>query len=318
MPSPQPIAFERLVVLFNPRSSNAAKAEKILVKLKAAYPNKVITEAIGRTEETNRRLLMKNLRSGDILVVCGGDGTISSMVNCLLGSGMPPELRRIPVLPVGTGRMNDTARMLNGRRYSNPGYVLKRGKRLSVYPLLCVCTPLSGKGKPLVKSIIYYMGFGMSGTASYTWNDPDFRAKISKRPPVARDVEFFKAGSILVRDSKYFDITYKGKRRAVLDIAIANGHIAGGYYRLPTRLSQRRFFFELSDDKSFLHTFRTVVELLTNQYRGGLVTQSVNFTLHDPIPGHLGGEPFLPPAPCQVSITYHKQPIYMLATNPKA
>lgn len=310
--------FKRLVVLFNPRSSNAARAAKIISRLKAAYPNKVLAAAISRTEAGNRKLLLKTLQNGDVLIVCGGDGTMSSIVDCLLSPGMPAELRHIPLLPVGTGRMNDLARMVNGRRYADPLYVLKHGKPLSVYPLLCVCTPLEGKGKPLVKSIIYYMGFGMSGTASYTWNDPEFRAKIKKRPPVARTVEFMKAGSNLVRDSEYFDVTYQGKRRAVLDIAVANGHIAGGYYRLPTRLSQRQFFFELSDDKSFVYIFRTVVELLTNQYRRGLITKAVRFTLHDRIPGHLGGEPFWPPAPCDINVSYHQKPITMLATNPKA
>lgn len=313
-----PITVDRLLVLFNPRSSNAQEANAHIDALKIAYPYKVATAAIGRTKAENLAILKLYLQPGDILVILGGDGTISSIINCLFDPDIPDSLQRIPVLTVGTGRMNDTARMLHGRHFKDPLYVLRHGRHLSVYPLSCVFTPLTSNDKPLALSVIYYLGFGLSGTASYTWNDPQFRAKVQKRTSVTRTVEFLKAGSNLVRDSEYFDITLKGKRRSVLDIAVANGHIVGGYYRLPTRLSQREFFFEFSDDKSFLHTFRTIVELMINQYRGGTITKSISFTLHDPVPAHLGGEPFIPPAPCQVRITHHKQPIVMLATNPKA
>jgi diacylglycerol kinase family enzyme len=318
MPAGQPLTFKRLVVLLNPRSSNAALADKVVGALQKSYPGKVRVEAIGKTDAENTTLLKGLLKRGDILVPCGGDGTIGGIVQALLDPDIPKALRGTRVLPVGTGRMNDVARMLNGRYFRDPKYVLSYGHPLKVYPLAGVFTPLSAGQKRLVKLVIYSIGIGYSGNCSLTWNDPKFRANIKKRSAVTRPVEFFKAGTSILRDSEYFDITSRGKRRKVLDVTAAVGHLFGGYYRMPARLSERKFYFIISDDKSFLGTIRNIAGLITNRLSGGELTTSASFTLHDTAVGHVGGETFIPPTPCNVRFTHHPEPITMLATSPKA
>jgi|GEM_PF-3174067 len=317
MKSAAPIAFKRLIVLHNPGSSNAAKAQKLISALRKTHPPHLAVAPTGQTETENLALL-KDLRAGDVVALFGGDGTISSFVDLLYHPSLPKRVRRAVFLPIGTGRMNDVARMLNGRHASSPLYALKHGRVLAVYPLECRCTPLGGKGQPLIKRVIYSVGFGYSGTCSLVWNDPAFRAKVRTLTPVTRTVEFFKMGTGVLKEAEYFDITSERKRRPVLEVMIANGHMIGGYYRLPTRLSQREFYLTISDDKSFLGTVRTIAELVTNRFAGGQSVAAASFVLHDPVIAQLGGEPFTPPAPCEVTISLCAEPIRMLATNPKA
>jgi diacylglycerol kinase family enzyme len=313
-----PIVFKRLVLLHNPHSSNADRAEKIIAALKKIYPRKVCTLILAETDAKNITLLKNNLRLGDILLPCGGDGTISSVVQWLLHPDMPVALRRTPVLPVGTGRMNDVARMLNSRFYRSPRYALTHGRLLQVFPLACVCTPTSDKEKPMTKLIIYTLGFGYTGDCSVAWNDPEFRTTVQKRTLVTRPIEFLRTGTTILKDAPYFEITHQNKRKKILDITASVGHIFGGYWRLPARLSQREFYFVISDDKSFLGSMRTAAELMTNRFAGGESATNVSFMLHDPIKAHVGGETFTPPAPCQVEISIHKEPVTMIATSPKA
>lgn len=317
MKKPQPIAFKRLVVLSNPRSSNAELAKKITAGLDKAYPGKVVKGAVAKTESANIKTLKETLRPDDILVICGGDGTIGNMVQNLLDPSIPEELRRTPVLPVGTGRMSDLARMANGRYYRNPRYVLKHARKLKIHPVACVCEPLKAGRQPLKKLVVYNVGFGYSGNCSIAWNDPEFRAALKSGSPISRPYKFFKAGSSVLKNTEYFDITHKGKKRPVLDVSAAVGHIFGGYYRVPVRLSHNAFYFTVSDDKSFLKTARTIAELLTNRFDGGETTKSAEFILHDPVVAHVGGETFYPPAPCKVRISPYGEPVIMLATSPK-
>ncbi len=314
----QPIAFERLVVLSNPRSSNADLAKKITADLEKAYPGRVVKGAVAQDKATNIKTLQDILRPGDILLVCGGDGTIGNMIENLLDPAIPENLRRTPVLPVGTGRMSDLARMANGGYYRNPRYVLKHARKLQVLPIACLCQPVKAGHPPIKKLAVYNFGFGYSGNCSVAWNDPEFRAALKAGPPIYTPYKFFKTGSDILKNAEYFDITYKGERRAVLDVSGAVGHIFGGYYRMPARLSQKAFYLTVSDDKSFLKTVRTAAELLTNRFDGGEMTTSAEFTLHDPVTAHIGGETFYPPAPCEVRIAPHSEPVVMLATNPKA
>jgi diacylglycerol kinase family enzyme len=309
------VDFERLVVILNPKSSNAKTAERKVAELGETYPGRVITENIGDTAEDNLNLLNRHLKPGDILVPAGGDGTISHLADHLLRPETPKNLRKAPILLLGTGRMNDIARMLNGEYYNDPEYVLRHGRKLKIYPITCTMTPLNPGGKPHIITALHSIGFGYSAEASKTYNEPGFRARQQKRYLVTREIELFKVSAEILKNAKYFDITYRGRKRKVLDITAANGSYIGKYYRLPSRLDRREFYFAISDDKSFLHTVRTIVELMTNSYSGGRITTRVAFILHKPVLAHIGGETFKTSTPCEVEIAVSKEPLIMITTS---
>jgi hypothetical protein len=318
MADTKPIEFNKLVVMYNPASSNADVAKKIIARLQKAYPGKVVVGQVSLSETTDVDFLKQNLGPRDILAIAGGDGTICSVSSYLFHPGLKPLLGDVRVLAIGTGRMNDLARMLGGRYFASPLRVLTAGFELPVYPLRCICTPLDAGAPPLETLIFYNMGFGYSADVALYCNTPEFRAKQQARSPIARKAEFLRVGARLLNDARYFDITLNGERRAALDVTAACGHIFGGFYRLPSRLSQPEFFFEVSDDKSLPKSLRTFAELLTNRYSGGQLITDARFTLHEPVIGQNGGEAFSPPTPCEIHITTAAQPLIMLSTNPKA
>lgn len=312
------IEFERLVILFNPASTNAAKAERQIQQLESAFSGKVIKANVGKDHAATCKILKEHLRPGDILVPAGGDGTINNVINCLLSPSMSKEIRNTRVLPLGAGRMNDIPRMLNRRYYNDPRYVLENGRELSVNPMHCTITPFDKSKKPLEVITIHSIGFGFGAESSKLYNDPEFRAKQQQRSAIAQEVELFRAAVEILKEAKPLEITVNGQKRQVFDVTAVCGHIMAGYYRLPSRLSQKEFFFEISDDKSFAHTVKTIAELMTNRYSGGELATSVSFDLHTPAAAHIGGEPFTPPSPCKVEIKTHSQPLKVIATSPKA
>ncbi len=313
-----PIEFDKLLVLFNPKSSNAHKAESAAAALAKKYPDQVVIKETPATEEALRKLLSANLKEGDILIPAGGDGTVSTAINCLLHPDMPAALRRTRVLPLGTGRMNDIAHMVNDSHFDDAQYVLKHGRELPIYPMKVSFTPLSKKEKPLERLAVYSLGIGCSAALGELVNDPDFRAKQKARALATREIELFTSSYDVLKKAPYFDVTYKNKHRRVFDINAINGHILAGYYRLPVKLSSKEFLFEFLTTKGLFRTIKTVAELVTNRYQGGEKTESLEFTLHDSIISHISGETFTPPAPCNVLIKLHEEPIIMLATSREA
>lgn len=317
MKSRESITFKRLAILNNPRSSNADKVKKIIASLEEVYPGKVVTATIAKTRAQNIQLLKDLLRAGDILLICGGDGTISNIAGYLLDPSLSKRQRRTPVIAIGTGQMNDLARILNDKHSDDPLYVLKHGRRLRVHPIKCVCEPLKAGLKPLTKIAIYSLGFGYSGEGSIALNDPNFRAQTQTRKPVTRPLKFLKDGLSLLKKADFFDVTLEGERRSLLDVTAGNGHILYGYWTAPVKLGQKKFYFTTLDDRSTLNTFRTLAVIATKRPASGKVVTEARFILHESVPGHSGGEIFKPPAPCEVTISLHEEPIIMLATSPK-
>jgi diacylglycerol kinase family enzyme len=315
---PSPVEFDRLIVLVNAKSSRAARVHRRIAELNEAYPGKVVMEYLEDAGTTSKLLQEIKPTPEDIVIPAGGDGTVNTVIQCLLDPKAPKTFRKVRVLPFGTGRMNDVARMLNGRHLANPLYVLRHGHELPIYPLSCVCTPLSGKAAPVQKTSVYSVGFGYSAALSKLYNTAEFRTGQKQRTLMAREKELFRASLEVLQQLPHFDIEQNGVRRSVLEALAVSGHLLGGYCRLPAKLSQEQFFFDMSDNKSFAYTVRTIAELMTNRVSTGQLTTNAEFTLLEPILGHVGGETFEPPAPCHVAITHHKQPLIVIATNPKA
>jgi len=308
------IHFDRLLVLFNPSGTNAARAKKIIAQLEREFPGKVITAETAPTVAGNVEILRQHLQPGDIVLPCGGDGTLSSTVAALLDPVIPGELRNIRILPVGTGRANDIARMTNGKHYADPLFVLRHGHELPVHPVSCVATPLDG-GESVSWLAMYQLGFGFSGEAAGIFSDPKFRGKQSEQTLAVREVEAFRAGIQIVRDASHFDITLHGRRRGVIDITFVNGPIFASYYRAPVRLSDKEFCYAVSTDNSLASAARTIFELVTNTFNNWTLADHLSFTLHQPIAAHIDGERITMAAPCKITVTHSDEAITMLAVD---
>jgi len=96
-----------IAVLVNPssgRGRGAAAAERAVERLEALTAE--VRVHVGDSVDDTRRLAREAVASGPrALVVVGGDGTLSSVLDAVVGSGVP-----IALVPAGTG--NDLARAL--------------------------------------------------------------------------------------------------------------------------------------------------------------------------------------------------------------
>lgn len=310
-----PLLFNRLVVLFNPEGTSAPKAKRIIAGLERAYPGKIVVDETKPSVSGNLKVLKNVLEPGDILLPCGGDGTLGQVVSALLDPAMPKAMQSIPVLPVGTGKMNDVAHMLNGRYFANPLYVLRHGQTTPVYPLTCAITPAGKTGKTDVRLAVYNIGFGSIGLGTVHYNEPEYRHKQKKRPTLVQDLVAVGVFAKTWREAAMFDITYQGKRQQMLDIFFSNGNIMAGYWRFPAQLQKKEFFVGIVSEKTIRSVTRTAVGLLANKFPTGELTKDpVEFTLHEEVYAEVDGEWFTTSPGCKVRIAHHHQPVTMLAT----
>ena len=121
----------KVCILFNPLAGNK-KAEQAAKSLAATYSCDVSLTAI--TEISDYKCLLADLGSEDLLVICGGDGTLNRFVNETDGLEIACD---ISYLALGTGNdfLNDIEKANNGtpvpvKQYlSNLPFVEVKGKK---------------------------------------------------------------------------------------------------------------------------------------------------------------------------------------------
>jgi diacylglycerol kinase family enzyme len=310
--------FKRLVVLFNPASSKADQAKLKIAQLEKAYPGQVVVDETKPDAAGNLKVLLKILRPGDILIPAGGDGSLNQVLVALLDPKTPPELRSTRVLPLGTGKMNDVAHMLNGKHFNDPEYVLRHGHEVPIYPLTFTVTPVGSK-KPVDQQIgVYNIGFGSIGLGTMHYNDPAFRMRQQQRAPAVQEFVLLDAARKIWFEAEPFEITYKGKQQQIYNILVSSGNIMAGYWRFPARLSKQEFFVAMVDKNGTFAFVDTALRLFTNKAKGEVMQGPLSFTLHGKVHGQIDGEVYTVPTPCRITLGHHAEPVIMLVTNPKA
>ena len=92
--------------LYNPLSTKSLSKEQLEVKLKEIDSTKQY-EFIDVTTVTDRKAFFDNLKEGDDVVLCGGDGTLNELINAVMQMENKPQISFIPL-----GTMNDFARTI--------------------------------------------------------------------------------------------------------------------------------------------------------------------------------------------------------------
>lgn len=103
MDDPSPAALRRALVIVNAASRSGGEADAALRELREAGLALTILQA-GETSSTDE-LILSHRNKGDLVVLCGGDGTLHHAARAIVETGLP-----MGVIPLGTG--NDLARSL--------------------------------------------------------------------------------------------------------------------------------------------------------------------------------------------------------------
>lgn len=131
-------------ILYNPHAGNGVSEEKLSI-IKNAYPSDV--ELINMTEIESYKSFCDTLLSEDVIVICGGDGTLNRFVNDTEGLNIENE---IMYFALGTG--NDFLKDIEGASCDVAFPIKKYIKNLPV-------VEVNGKTYRFLNNV----GFGIDG-----------------------------------------------------------------------------------------------------------------------------------------------------------
>ncbi len=300
--------WERLVVFYNPDSSNAASGQEETRKLEQAYPGRVITLMAQATDKANRTMFRRELRPGDVLIINGGDGTANHVARSL------PTAPRVPILPLGTGNANDLAAMLYDDHVGEVQYILEHATTMSIHPLICTISP--EQGAPARHLAVCYLSFGSTALGAAYLNQPDTRAKYPKYIPGGKLLSDIDTILHTTRHAKPFNITYHGQPQEIMDIIVANGPRMARTLQFPSRLERYDMFIAVVKDKHPLHVVQGAVDMMRGEFPGEHLTdKAIKITIHTPTKGQVDGESIEFKTPCTINIKHRSASLYALAVS---
>lgn len=125
---------QRVIVVYNPRSSRASQVEaEVVGKLRSLSGITLGKYEVKKTDvDDNSRRLAKIIEEGDVVLVAGGDGTGTIALNGIMLSG-----REVRFGVLGYGNFNDMARTLSRGRSKDEilKEVMTGGRDERFYPL---------------------------------------------------------------------------------------------------------------------------------------------------------------------------------------
>ena len=164
--------MRRLLIVYNPRSSQAAEVEKeALAKARKLTGFMVGKYEVERTNvDKNAAKLAKLLKDGDLVLAAGGDATATIAVNGVLLSEKDASLAVLPY-----GNFNDLARTLRTKSFEQifENQELEKSVR-KLYPLEII---VDGK---FFRYATCYTTIGMTAEAVEIYDRPEVRKKLKK------------------------------------------------------------------------------------------------------------------------------------------
>lgn len=309
------VKYAHIVVLENPNSTNASIGKRYLTAIKQANPESEF-ETITVDWELATKLKPK-LKSHTLLCVIGGDGTMNSVAQILLGdASLQADQRRLPVLPLWGGNANDLAHILNGRpSHEKCQQIIQAGKATPIYPLRC---RIKTEGqKELVRFAICYASFGAVAHVAVQLNKPSLRKNPLYNLPVGK---IFSETAITLKtlhEAPTFVVEHEGERKIVYDWIIGKGPRMAKLLHMPVELTDQMFYQSILERKSLSDVAVRIAGLAWGTLAPTNDTKPVTFTTTEPIWAQFDGEPLKLPTHTTVTVGLSQRPFYALSTVPK-
>lgn len=130
---------EHAVLIFNP-VAGSGDPEQTLAEIEELLSRQFSLEVIETTPEKNGSSLAKSAldRSPDMILACGGDGTITEVANALIGTDVP-----LGIIPTGTANALSAAIL---------------GEHLRLDPIAKSCSAILGKGTRKIDTVRFSRG----------------------------------------------------------------------------------------------------------------------------------------------------------------
>lgn len=319
MDTPEPRQFERVIIFFNPASTNATAAKRRIAEIKKAVdvPVKTIETSSGG-ERANAKLLESandQLGPQTLLCIAAGDGTTNLVIQTLIKSQkLSPQAKLTPVLPLWGGNANDLAHMLNGPAYrARLKQIITKGNVIPIHPLQC---ETQAKGSQVKKTHIAacYASFGATAFAAKQLNASTHRKSPLHAIPGGRYLQelltvfgaLMEAPSFAVKDSKDVKVVYER--------TFSNGSRMAKIKRLPVELTDEMFYLNTFENKKLLSVLPRLFKSTQRRLAGKFLSSNTGFTTQEESWAQFDGEPVKIPAHTKVRVQLSPVPFYALAT----
>lgn len=313
-------SFNRLVVLVNPVSTQAARAEIEIARLRDEFGRKVMVIETAPELEVTRRRLLDTIEPGDIIGVAGGDGTVNVVVQTLLSASTPSKIAKTPILTFGTGNANDLSHILQ-RDARSLVHVLREGAPASIYPLKC--TIRQPGGIPEYRYAACYASFGAIAHAAAYINASEHRGNFFRGLPGIQHLMDAVVITRALRHAGLFAIEENGHEFDVFDRVISNGPRMAKYGKFPVSLTEQEMYVATINDNSIATIASGARDLARGTLPGDFAhDETIDFRItqvHEGPTGNPGfvyaqfdGEGATYPPGTHVSICHSDRPFYAL------
>jgi diacylglycerol kinase family enzyme len=180
-----PYDFERALVVFNEHATNAGTNRMQTMITDPLQRRGIPFEIVKTSRPTdanpniNSELLGNALCDGDLVVVCGGDGTINQAATAIIDAKKSTSTA-LAVAPCGRG--NDIAYGLNGKGFDFEAVV--KGQAIC-RQIGVMAISATGNQEPLKKYAVGCLGIGLTGTLGKQINQPAYRLQRETSPSMA-------------------------------------------------------------------------------------------------------------------------------------
>lgn len=314
------INFKRVVILYNPNSTNSEIAQRHIGEIMQLFPEAPcdIIQTASSIPKTIARLRENRSKLGShaLLCIAGGDGTVNRAVEFLQSD---PKLtkseRETIILPLWAGNANDLANMANGSlgRVRLPA-LFESAKATPIYPLICTLTDSDGYSR--VYRAASYVGFGVTASVARTLNSHSHRARWRRKLHLGRVFAEIMAVWRTIVDFNGFKIEENHAKSALYERSYVNGTRMGRLQPLAADLTERSFLQTTvyKKDKHIFGFYRWLRGSTRLASKNTVISYS-QFTAEDAIWMQCDGEPVHLAKDTQVTVECSSQPLFMLATK---
>lgn len=312
--------FKRFIVIRNPKSTNARRAEHQIAELRTLSPDGTVTviETCPGGHAANCHLLRPyaTLLGKDTLIcVAAGDGTFNLVLDSLLNdTALPARARNSSLLPLWGGNANDLARALNGsHRAPSLKALLQSVRPIMVYPLACQLA--APDGETMQRLAASYIGFGASAFVTEALSRLVRKSRPWHQLPTGRLTEEMLVTLWALHRAPTFTIAENGKSRTVFEYICFNGSRFAKVFGVRQRLSDRSFHRAVIERKDLSTLITTMRALNRADQTDTFSATHVNFTVTSDTWAQFDGESLTIPAGTTVEILPAEQPFYTLTTS---
>ena len=314
-----PASPERLVFVTNPVSANAERARNHEERLRRTGIDIARLDTEPLASQTARKIAA-TLRSGDWLIVAGGDGTANDIISALLlDSAVDEASRKAPVVFLACGQVNDIAGWFNGKNaYSHPEKILRQGRIEAITPLVCQITPPGAEAQTMLA--IAYAGLGASAAAAA-------RLEASRSERLRSTHAGLHAGAIVLsalQEAQLFTVARStrsniGPSEERYEELIANGPTMAGLLHLPHKVADRSAsILRIRENNPItigIFIGQSIVGHLVSDEL--LIDRSISYKLYSEVGLQCDGQVRHLSPGTELAVGFHPRPFYAVTTNPR-